>query len=164
MFLPGQDDIESLQELLSINLPTVQHTRAMNQIENNTNPIVNSTTSAIAGSDINNNSSNIDKDSKTNEDINRIVEFEEDFVILPLYAAMPPDEQMKVFAETKPNVRKFVLATNIAETSVTIPGIKYGAIFELLLLFIFTINIYSQWSTLALRKCDFCILSRESKC
>ena len=46
------------------------------------------------------------------------------FRICPLYANMPPSEQAKAFVKY-PNQRKIVLATNIAETSVTIPGIKY---------------------------------------
>jgi ATP-dependent RNA helicase DHX8/PRP22 len=49
----------------------------------------------------------------------------QDFEICPLYAALPPDEQMRVFEPSPPGVRKFILATNIAETSVTISGIKY---------------------------------------
>ena len=49
-----------------------------------------------------------------------------DFEIRPLYAALPPDEQLLAFRESSPNIRKFILATNIAETSVTISGIKYG--------------------------------------
>ena len=32
---------------------------------------------------------------------------------------------MKVFQATPPGCRKVVLATNIAETSITIPGVKY---------------------------------------
>lgn len=42
-----------------------------------------------------------------------------------LFAAMPPEEQMKVFEPTPPGHRKIVLATNIAETSLTINGIRY---------------------------------------
>ena len=49
-----------------------------------------------------------------------------DFEVSPLYAALPPDEQIKVFLPSAKGVRKFILSTNIAETSVTIPGIKYG--------------------------------------
>jgi HrpA-like RNA helicase len=45
-----------------------------------------------------------------------------DFDIRPLYAAMPPDEQLSAFASAPIGVRKFVLSTNIAETSVTISG------------------------------------------
>jgi ATP-dependent RNA helicase DHX8/PRP22 len=48
-----------------------------------------------------------------------------DFVIYPLYAAMSAEEQLKAFAPASNGVRKFVLATNIAETSVTISGITY---------------------------------------
>ena len=46
--------------------------------------------------------------------------------VLPLYSALPASEQMKVF-EAKPNrnTRRVVVATNIAETSVSIEGIVY---------------------------------------
>ncbi|PVV03836.1 hypothetical protein BB560_001672 [Smittium megazygosporum] len=43
----------------------------------------------------------------------------------PIYAALPQREQNRVFDKTPPNMRKVVLATNIAETSITIPGIRY---------------------------------------
>ncbi|KAG8927600.1 putative ATP-dependent RNA helicase dhr2 [Tulasnella sp. 418] len=43
----------------------------------------------------------------------------------PMYAALPPSQQTKVFGRPPPNTRKCVLATNIAETSITIPGVKY---------------------------------------
>ncbi|KNC49585.1 DEAH box polypeptide 16 [Thecamonas trahens ATCC 50062] len=43
--------------------------------------------------------------------------------VLPLYAALHPDEQAKVFLPPHDGVRKVVLSTNIAETSITINGI-----------------------------------------
>ncbi|PVU94379.1 hypothetical protein BB561_002598 [Smittium simulii] len=43
----------------------------------------------------------------------------------PIYAALPQKLQNKVFESAPPHTRKIVLATNIAETSITIPGIKY---------------------------------------
>lgn len=43
--------------------------------------------------------------------------------ILPLYARLSNQEQNKVFAPH--NGRRIVLATNVAETSITVPGIKY---------------------------------------
>ncbi|KAI7872375.1 P-loop containing nucleoside triphosphate hydrolase protein [Spinellus fusiger] len=43
----------------------------------------------------------------------------------PLFAALPPSQQQKVFDPAPPNTRKVILSTNIAETSITIPGIKY---------------------------------------
>ena len=46
-------------------------------------------------------------------------------LIVPLYASMPTSSQALAFEPTPPNTRKIILATNIAETSITLPGIKY---------------------------------------
>jgi ATP-dependent RNA helicase DHX37/DHR1 len=45
--------------------------------------------------------------------------------ILPLYSLLPTSEQVKVFEPVPSGSRRIVLATNIAETSLTIPGITY---------------------------------------
>ncbi|KAL9703095.1 hypothetical protein quinque_006613 [Culex quinquefasciatus] len=49
----------------------------------------------------------------------------EDMMILPMYGTLPNTDQLKVFFHAPKGVRKIILATNIAETSVTIPGIVY---------------------------------------
>ncbi|XP_055531945.1 ATP-dependent RNA helicase DHX33 [Wyeomyia smithii] len=46
-------------------------------------------------------------------------------VVYPMYAAMSQHSQMDAFLPAPPFTRKVILATNIAETSITIPGIKY---------------------------------------
>ncbi|RVE63586.1 hypothetical protein OJAV_G00137650 [Oryzias javanicus] len=46
-------------------------------------------------------------------------------VVLPLYASLPPAQQLRVFQPAPKGCRKVILSTNIAETSVTISGIKY---------------------------------------
>lgn len=46
-------------------------------------------------------------------------------VVCPLYAALPSHLQLKVFNKTPQGSRKVIVATNIAETSVTIHGIKF---------------------------------------
>ncbi|XP_043997361.1 ATP-dependent RNA helicase DHX33 isoform X1 [Gambusia affinis] len=46
-------------------------------------------------------------------------------VVIPLYASLPPAQQLRVFQPAPKGCRKVILATNIAETSVTISGIKY---------------------------------------
>lgn len=46
-------------------------------------------------------------------------------LIRPLYAKLPPAEQALAFTPAPPRTRKVILATNVAETSVTIPGVKY---------------------------------------
>ena len=45
--------------------------------------------------------------------------------VLPMYGALPVREQLHVFDSTPAGRRKVVLATNIAEASITIPGIAY---------------------------------------
>jgi len=45
--------------------------------------------------------------------------------IVPLYSLLPSDKQMKVFEPPPPGHRLVVVSTNVAETSLTIPGIRY---------------------------------------
>ena len=45
--------------------------------------------------------------------------------VMPLYAMLPAVAQLHVFDEVKEGERLVVVATNVAETSLTIPGIKY---------------------------------------
>ncbi|KAL3740723.1 hypothetical protein ACJRO7_021923 [Eucalyptus globulus] len=45
--------------------------------------------------------------------------------VLPLYAMLPAAQQLRVFEEVKEGTQLVVIATNVAETSLTIPGIKY---------------------------------------
>ncbi|KAK9348500.1 P-loop containing nucleoside triphosphate hydrolase protein [Lipomyces starkeyi] len=49
----------------------------------------------------------------------------QEMIVCPIYANLPPDQQTKIFEPTPKNARKVVLATNIAETSITIDGIVY---------------------------------------
>jgi len=93
VFLPGQNEIENLENLLQQNIPKIM--------------------SSIV------------------KDVNNLSKFEgieDDFLILPLYASLSADEQKRAFDPCPKHIRKFILATNIAETSVTISGIKYGQI------------------------------------
>ncbi|KAM4620774.1 ATP-dependent RNA helicase DHX33 [Polymixia lowei] len=46
-------------------------------------------------------------------------------VVIPLYASLPPVQQLRVFQPAPKGCRKVILSTNIAETSITISGIKY---------------------------------------
>ncbi|KAL2807633.1 P-loop containing nucleoside triphosphate hydrolase protein [Aspergillus granulosus] len=45
--------------------------------------------------------------------------------VLPLFAALPQAAQQRVFVPAPPRTRKIILATNIAETSVTVSGVRY---------------------------------------
>jgi hypothetical protein len=155
VFLPGQDDIEALQCLLEENLPNI-----IGKNDEDCNVEIN---------EIKNEN---EKNEKMNKNNGIIVKkgILKDFEIRPLYAAMPPDEQLSMymhmciygyiyvyekkniyiyipiyiyvyiylyihvsiylyipiytyinigaFAPAPAGVRKFVLSTNIAETSV----------------------------------------------
>lgn len=48
-----------------------------------------------------------------------------ELVICPIYANLPSELQTKIFEPTPPGARKVVLATNIAETSLTVDGVVY---------------------------------------
>lgn len=45
--------------------------------------------------------------------------------ILPLYSLLPTREQLKVFEPAPEGTRQIVIATNVAETSLTIPGTRF---------------------------------------
>nr|XP_043624089.1 probable pre-mRNA-splicing factor ATP-dependent RNA helicase DEAH4 [Erigeron canadensis] len=48
-----------------------------------------------------------------------------DAVVLPLHGSLPPEMQIRVFNPPPPNCRRFIVATNIAETSLTVDGVVY---------------------------------------
>ena len=79
VFLPGQEDIEDLQELLKSKKEEINNELPNNNIE---------------------------------------------FKVLPLYGSLPSNQQLKIFRPLKnkkgKTIRKIILATNIAETSLTL--------------------------------------------
>ncbi|OWM76194.1 probable pre-mRNA-splicing factor ATP-dependent RNA helicase DEAH4 [Punica granatum] len=48
-----------------------------------------------------------------------------DAIVLPLHGSLPPEMQVRVFSPPPPNCRRFIVATNIAETSLTVDGVVY---------------------------------------
>ncbi|KAF3431080.1 hypothetical protein FNV43_RR25810 [Rhamnella rubrinervis] len=48
-----------------------------------------------------------------------------DAIILPLHGSLPPEMQVRVFSPPPPNCRRIIVATNIAETSLTVDGVVY---------------------------------------
>lgn len=48
-----------------------------------------------------------------------------ELIVLPVYSALPGEMQSRIFEPAPPGARKVILATNIAETSITIDGIYY---------------------------------------
>ena len=48
-----------------------------------------------------------------------------ELIVLPVYSSLPSEMQSRIFDPPPPGARKCILATNIAETSLTIDGIYY---------------------------------------
>lgn len=59
------------------------------------------------------------------EKLTQLPQESQKLLVAPIFAALPSEQQLRVFAPPPSGCRKVILATNIAETSVTIPGIKY---------------------------------------
>ncbi|KAJ3783549.1 P-loop containing nucleoside triphosphate hydrolase protein [Lentinula aff. detonsa] len=57
--------------------------------------------------------------------VNQLPQDRMSVLICPMYAAQAAGQNSKVFVAPPANTRKCILATNIAETSITIPGVKY---------------------------------------
>ena len=48
-----------------------------------------------------------------------------ELLILPIYSTLPSEMQSRIFEPAPPGGRKVIIATNIAETSITVDGIYY---------------------------------------
>lgn len=46
--------------------------------------------------------------------------------ILLLHSLMSLDQQHTIYRDVDPDVRKIILSTNIAESSLTVPNVRYG--------------------------------------
>ena len=46
-------------------------------------------------------------------------------LVLPVYSLLPSELQAKIFDKAEGGARKVIIATNIAETSLTVDGIRY---------------------------------------
>lgn len=57
-----------------------------------------------------------------------------DIKLIPyrLHSMISSTDQEKIFTRPPPNCRKVILSTNIAESSITVPDVKYGIVFQLL--------------------------------
>ncbi len=57
--------------------------------------------------------------------LNQVGEDVAPLAILPIYSQLPSDLQAKIFQKAPDGARKCIVATNIAETSLTVDGIIY---------------------------------------
>lgn len=69
---------------------------------------------------------------------------------MPLHSGITSEEQQTVFNVPPENYRKIILSTNIAESSVTVPDIKYGNIYMVCLHYFYSYYIF-------IAVIDFCL-------
>uniref|UniRef100_A0A0N7Z9S6 RNA helicase n=1 Tax=Scylla olivacea TaxID=85551 RepID=A0A0N7Z9S6_SCYOL len=69
--------------------------------------------------------SDLDLDGDEEEEENGPRGNEQPLWVLPLYSLLPPEKQQLVFQPPPEGTRLCVVATNVAETSLTIPSVKY---------------------------------------
>ncbi|XP_042856510.1 probable ATP-dependent RNA helicase kurz [Penaeus japonicus] len=69
--------------------------------------------------------SDLDLDEEEEDEEGRRNELEQPMWVVPLYSMLPPEKQQMVFQPPPEGMRLCVVATNVAETSLTIPNIKY---------------------------------------
>lgn len=105
VFLPGQEDIDGLQRLLEERRQLI----ATRRREAADQPVFGHGAGALSSP----------------QDSGPLSRDVGDFVVRPIFAALPFDQQELVFQAAPPGCRKIVLATNIAETSITISGIRF---------------------------------------
>lgn len=59
------------------------------------------------------------------EGLSKLGEGVKPLMVLPMYSQLPADMQSKIFDKAAPGVRKVIVSTNVAETSLTVDGIYY---------------------------------------
>ncbi|KAI9934070.1 putative ATP-dependent RNA helicase DHR1 [Aspergillus wentii] len=142
VFLTGQNEIKQLSKRLKQTFKPTQRaeaTQAKVQLSANDAPL-EAEDMELGGADISNTAIGGDDDDDSDLEITGLDDPEEDdefdlgeeamdsstrVHVLPLYSQLPTKEQLKVFETPPEGSRLIVLATNVAETSLTIPGIKY---------------------------------------
>jgi ATP-dependent RNA helicase DHX8/PRP22 len=102
VFLTGQDEIEAAERLLANRAAALAGAGAAGAESDDPRQPSSSADPDIAGA-----------------------ERPTSMLILPMYASLPPEAQAAVFLPAPAGARKVVLATNVAETSITIPGVRY---------------------------------------
>ncbi|CAM9241012.1 unnamed protein product [Ectocarpus sp. 4 AP-2014] len=115
VFLPGQDDIEALSQLLRENLATLRAEKSRELAA------AAADAAAAAGDEEFQRPRGRGGDDLRGQGDGLLKES----MVCPVFAALPQEQQLEAFEPAPRGTRKFVLATNIAETSITINGIRY---------------------------------------
>ncbi|MCJ1353503.1 MAG: putative ATP-dependent RNA helicase DHR1 [Icmadophila ericetorum] len=132
VFLTGQNEITAIAKRLKQSLSNIRSTESGMAVRITASEAPLEVEDVEIGEDGQNYNSISEDDNEDAEDAEaREFDIEDDTVassgvmILPLFSQLPTKEQLRVFETPPPETRLIVLATNVAETSITIPGIRY---------------------------------------
>ena len=143
VFLTGQQEITHMVKKLRKEFPFPKNSSRRKEMESTIPTMkINSKNADIEAEDIDFSVKVIDEEKFDNnidgledEDVDDEEGFEESLeegqtandplYVLPLYSLLPTKEQMKVFQAPPAGSRLCVVATNVAETSLTIPNVRY---------------------------------------
>eukprot|EP01119_Soliformovum_irregulare_P003707 TRINITY_DN1463_c1_g1_i3.p1 TRINITY_DN1463_c1_g1~~TRINITY_DN1463_c1_g1_i3.p1 ORF type:complete len:1148 (-),score=493.33 TRINITY_DN1463_c1_g1_i3:150-3593(-) len=135
IFLTGQQEIEALVKKLRKKFPV--KSQVENQVENGKEKKSKKSASVEEGEVELADDRNADTESHENpddEDVDELLKMEEEeeeenvigpLHVLPLFSVLPTERQLEVFKAPPEGTRLVVVATNVAETSLTIPNITY---------------------------------------
>ncbi|CAM9423081.1 unnamed protein product, partial [Hapterophycus canaliculatus] len=119
VFLPGQDDIEALSQLLRDNLATLRAEKSRELAAARADAAAAAGEEEFQTSGVRERGGDGDDLRGDGEGLLR------ESMVCPVFAALPQEQQLEAFEPAPRGTRKFVLATNIAETSITINGIRF---------------------------------------
>lgn len=132
IFLTGQNEITAMCKRLRKAFPVKQATTETPKVIVSSKETTTEAEDIDFGIDVNNTEvDDFDEEKEEDEEdgFDETLEEGQDandpLYVLPLYSLLPTAEQMKVFQPPPPGARLCVIATNVAETSLTIPGIRY---------------------------------------
>ena len=129
VFLTGQNEIVDLAKKLSRKLALHQASQAITSAKIAAKDAPLEIEDAELGEDLVDDFQSEEESGDEDEDKEFEIEDKEESsskaLILPLYSQLPTKEQLRVFEPPPENTRLIVLTTNVAETSITIPGIRY---------------------------------------
>ena len=120
-YLPGSVSIHAEGKMYPVEITYLKHPIPPNVFQNAANALKRLLNSGLAG-DVLIFMPGGYEIRKTEEECRRI-HSSEPLLFLPLYGDLPPEQQRAVMEPS--DRRKIIIATNIAETSLTIPGVRH---------------------------------------
>jgi ATP-dependent RNA helicase DHX37/DHR1 len=138
VFLTGQDEIRLLCKKLRERFPDKSKSSSSNRDHENPRVKCSAKDMELEIEDVEIEQPEIDHETESDDDIDDDSDADgidvdetsysassDPLHVLPLFSLLPVAEQLRVFQPTPEGARLCVVATNVAETSLTIPGIRY---------------------------------------